>query len=396
MRRTRTGGFTRPRILLLSPAMSPPPGGIATLTDSLLRGLHGIGDVSLVAVSRTPVGLPGRRVIPAISGRPGRLVSRAWFAGVAVGTVVRTKPDVVHAVTWRAAMPIILLPKRIRPTTVVHACGTELVRGGPLLAPTRNLVFRRADGVAAISQYTAGVVHRLTGRTAAVLPPSADPPTDPQLERSNRSPGEVVVVLSVAALVARKGHQELVRAAHVARTRGAQCVLTIAGADGPEHKHIDELRERLNAHDWLTIEASVPADRLRELYDRADVFALLTRNVPRAFEGFGIVLAEAGLAGLPIIAGRSGGSQEVVAAGRGGYVVSTEEEAADAIVSLCANQELRLRMGREARRFAEQFLPASVDKQLALFYSSLMQPAMGDRTPSGSPASHLDSHSETR
>ena len=70
-------------------------------------------------------------------------------------------------------------------------------------------------------------------------------------------------------------------------------------------------------------------------------------------EGFGIVFLEAAAAGVPAVAGRSGGSHEAVVDGETGFVV--ESRALDvraALGALLADDGLRARMGGAARRRA--------------------------------------------
>jgi phosphatidylinositol alpha-1,6-mannosyltransferase len=69
-------------------------------------------------------------------------------------------------------------------------------------------------------------------------------------------------------------------------------------------------------------------------------------------EGFGIVFLEAAAAGLPSVAGRSGGSHEAVVDGETGFVVDGPSDAARALVDLLDHPERRVEMGREARRRA--------------------------------------------
>jgi phosphatidylinositol alpha-1,6-mannosyltransferase len=73
-------------------------------------------------------------------------------------------------------------------------------------------------------------------------------------------------------------------------------------------------------------------------------------------EGFGIVFLEAAAAGVPQVAGRSGGASEAVQAGTTGTVVRRSTDAgaaARAIGELLAQPELRERMGRASRQRAE-------------------------------------------
>jgi phosphatidylinositol alpha-1,6-mannosyltransferase len=70
-------------------------------------------------------------------------------------------------------------------------------------------------------------------------------------------------------------------------------------------------------------------------------------------EGFGIVFLEAAAAGVPAVAGRSGGSHEAVVDGETGFVVSGRAlDVRAAIEALLADDALRARMGDAARRRA--------------------------------------------
>ncbi|MEM7275382.1 MAG: glycosyltransferase, partial [Actinomycetota bacterium] len=91
-----------------------------------------------------------------------------------------------------------------------------------------------------------------------------------------------------------------------------------------------------------------------ELYGAADLMAMLcnARWWGLEQEGFGIVFLEAAAAGLPQIAGRSGGAHEAVAHGETGLIVDDPEDvdaAAAAIESLLVDDDGRRRLGAAAR-----------------------------------------------
>jgi phosphatidylinositol alpha-1,6-mannosyltransferase len=93
-------------------------------------------------------------------------------------------------------------------------------------------------------------------------------------------------------------------------------------------------------------------DTFPRLYGCADVFAMPCRErwAGLEAEGFGIVFLEAAAAGVPAVAGRSGGSHEAVVDGETGFVV--ESRALDvraALGALLADESLRARMGAAAR-----------------------------------------------
>jgi phosphatidylinositol alpha-1,6-mannosyltransferase len=102
----------------------------------------------------------------------------------------------------------------------------------------------------------------------------------------------------------------------------------------------------------------VSDDDLPLLVGAADVFVMLCRNrwLGLEREGFGIVFLEAAAAGVPQVAGASGGAGEAVEDGSTGVVVSrpTDVSAATrAIGRLLADGELRHRLGTASRARAE-------------------------------------------
>ena len=93
---------------------------------------------------------------------------------------------------------------------------------------------------------------------------------------------------------------------------------------------------------------------LPNLYAAADVFAMFCRDRWAGIEqeGFGIVFLEAAAAGVPQVAGASGGSSEAVVEGETGLIVhdpSDPAEAAEALAALLDDPPTRLRMGAAAR-----------------------------------------------
>jgi phosphatidylinositol alpha-1,6-mannosyltransferase len=72
-------------------------------------------------------------------------------------------------------------------------------------------------------------------------------------------------------------------------------------------------------------------------------------------EGLGIVYLEASAAGLPVIAGDSGGAPDAVRDGETGFVVDGRDVAAltDRLIALLEDPALRARMGAAGRAWVE-------------------------------------------
>jgi phosphatidylinositol alpha-1,6-mannosyltransferase len=84
-----------------------------------------------------------------------------------------------------------------------------------------------------------------------------------------------------------------------------------------------------------------------------DVFAMpcRTRGAGLDVEGLGIVFLEASAAGVPVVAGRSGGAPETVLAGETGLVVDGRSVASvgDAVSGLLADPDRATAMGAAGR-----------------------------------------------
>ena len=67
-------------------------------------------------------------------------------------------------------------------------------------------------------------------------------------------------------------------------------------------------------------------------------------------------VVETSATGLPVVAGDSGGAPDAVLHGETGYVVpgGSPEHAADRVVELLLDPELRRRMGERGRRWVEE------------------------------------------
>jgi len=71
-------------------------------------------------------------------------------------------------------------------------------------------------------------------------------------------------------------------------------------------------------------------------------------------EGFGLTVAEAMWKGAPVIGGNVGGIRYQIEDGINGFLVSSIEQAAERIVQLVKDKELRVRLGKKARETVRQ------------------------------------------
>lgn len=230
----------------------------------------------------------------------------------------------------------------------------------------RRWLAGRADRLFAVSEATAALIRPFLRRPErlCVCPNGVDRDKLDRAVEAGPEAGRAVlglgsdprpVVLSVANLVPRKGIDLVMGAIGRLRDRGTDAVLVIVGR-GPEHDRLAEQARRLDLmdHVWFVDRALADVD-LASTFVACDVFALGSRTQyrPPAFEGFGVVYAEAAYVGRPAVGGRSGGVPEVVVDGETGILVdpdqpSAEAEYAEALERLLLDPALRARMGNAA------------------------------------------------
>ncbi|MBS1171877.1 MAG: glycosyl transferase family 1 [Proteobacteria bacterium] len=110
-------------------------------------------------------------------------------------------------------------------------------------------------------------------------------------------------------------------------------------------------------------------------YCAADAFVFASRT-----ETQGLVLLEAMALGVPVVSTAVMGTRDILDAGRGALVSpDNEEDFASRMVHLLQNGELRSKLAREARDYAQEWSAATMARRLADFYRTLL-PSRSEET----------------
>jgi len=352
------------RHLLVTNDFPPKVGGIQSYLWELWRRLPA-GDVT---VYTTPY--PGAADFDqnqgfALERSPEPvLLPYPWLPGRMNRLAARHDADLV---VWDPAVPLGLTAPHVDRPYAVVLHGSEVTVPGRLPV-TRALLARvldRASLVICAGRYPAVEAERAVGRPlpTVVVPPGVDVRRFVPLDKGERAsarlkfglPIDAPLVVAVARLVPRKGMDTLIRAGGLLRSRFPNLVVAIAGT-GRDERRLQELAQRSGV--TVRLLGRVPDGLLPGLLGAGDVFAMPCRSRWSGLEqeGFGIVFVEAAAAGIPQVAGRSGGSAEAVIHGETGLVVDIPDDpdrVAEAIATLLDDEELRATMGQAARRRAE-------------------------------------------
>jgi glycosyltransferase involved in cell wall biosynthesis len=207
------------------------------------------------------------------------------------------------------------------------------------------------QGVVVTSAATARLVAAEYGVPAeriTVARPGSDPAPPAQENRSGSNDG-VVRLLSVGAVVPRKGFDVLISA--LARLPDLPWRLTMAGDRTRDHDAAARLDADIAHHaleNRVAVLGAVSPRHLAALYAKADVFVLASR-----FEGYGMAYAEAIAHGLPVIGSHGGAIPDTVPPDAGLLVAPGDIPAfAGALRRVIGDSDLRRRLASAARAAA--------------------------------------------
>jgi glycosyltransferase involved in cell wall biosynthesis len=194
-------------------------------------------------------------------------------------------------------------------------------------------------------------------------------------QRPPAAPGDILTVVCPARLSYQKGQDVLLKAWRMVREQVPTAQLILAG-DGPQRLELELLAAELGIADAIEF-AGLVRD-LRGLFAAADGFVL-----PSRYEGMSNALLEAMAAGMPCVATRVSGSEDIIIENESGLLVPPEEPEAlaSALVTILTEHQRASSLGREARArvvrcFDQRRL---LDESIQLYTSLVSQSAARPR-----------------
>jgi phosphatidylinositol alpha-1,6-mannosyltransferase len=354
------------RHLLVTNDFPPKVGGIQNYLWELWRRLDPTSFVVLTASSD-----PGAPEFDAAQAEVGVRIERVdepilYFPTPRTLRQVRrcVAEHGIDLVLLDPALPLGLLGPRLGTPYGVILHGAEVTVPGRVPGARAALahVLRGASVVISAGRYPAAEARRASGELAAPvveIPPGVDADRIKPMFESVRQaarvrfglPSSGPLVVSLSRLVPRKGMDVLIEAADRLVPSYPDLVVAIGG----EGRELPRLRRQAGASLASVSMLGRLSDQDRAvLLGSADLFVMACRNrwLGLEQEGFGIVFLEAAAAGVPQVAGESGGAAEAVIHGETGLVVARPDDpgcVAQALRELLSDPALAKRMGAAGR-----------------------------------------------
>ncbi len=348
-------GFTILGTLLLLIGFILRHTGLTWELTNPIRGLKPVEFIDGVEVQRIPT-LRQRQDYCSTMEMGAFVLSGLWHS---LWQAREFKPDVVHIFFGIPDGPIGWVLKRVyglpylislRGADVPSDEVKRFAKHYKLLRPFISRLWRDADALVAVSNG----LRSYARETAPDLPIEVIPNAielsvfTPPRQRHHDGP---VRLLFVGRFTAFKNVETLLEAANCLKERGVDNFELQLVGDGERRANL----ERLTAEKGLTRHVRflgwVDRQAIVERYRQADLFVTAT-----TWEGMPNTVLEGMACGLPVVASRASGLDQLVQEEVNGYLVDLNNPAtlADRLAELIDNPYERRRMGKESRRIAEQ------------------------------------------
>ena len=271
--------------------------------------------------------------------------------------------DVIHSGDLFPQGLVAILLKRLRGFPYIAFCHGEEISQTDRFhyqPAVRNRIYQSADAVIANAEYACerlrkiGVpserIHKITpGVDCEVFSPGSP---NPELRAFHRLSNHFVL-LTVARLIPRKGHDMVLRAVAKLGADFPDLRYLIVGS-GPEEASLRKLAATLGIAQRVTFAGFVADKQLPDYYRLSNLLVMPNREQNNDLEGFGISFLEASATAKPVIAGRSGGTSEAVKHGISGELIDPKnlDQLVAAIRGFVVNAERGEFMGRLGRKRA--------------------------------------------
>ncbi len=179
------------------------------------------------------------------------------------------------------------------------------------------------------------------------------------------------IILAVGRMIAQKGFIYLVRAFATVAKKVPNATLVMIG-DGYEMPHLVKETKKLNLSDRVIFPGTISYDQLSRYYNIADVLAMPSiKDSEGNLDASPVAMMEAMACGVPVVATKFSGNDDLVIAGKTGFLVKEKNsiEIAQALVKLLKNKN-RAETQKQVRAIALQHFSV---KEIAKKYVQIFQ-----------------------
>ncbi len=297
--------------------------------------------------------------------------------------IKEVKPDIVHA---HSTLGYYALKSGFPSITTIH--GVNFRESDPeivakldnpiqrrIIFPIRmktilsldNYIFKNAKVLTAVSPYVKDEIKEYCSGEIHVIPNGI---RDEYFNVENREVENRL--LFIGGISPRKGILTLLKAVKIVKNEISDIKLHVVGHIS-SNQYYNSLIDYVKKNDLernVVFKIGLSDEEVKNEFSECSVFVF-----PSMAESFGIVLAEAGACGKPVVASNVGGIPYVVEDNKTGFLVECEntEKFAEKILILLRDKDLRIKMGNAGKEKAKQFSSREIAKKYYELYKQVIE-----------------------
>lgn len=356
-------------ILFITRKFPPSKGGMENYAYDLYYSLNKEADVKLIKWGGSNKYLP--LVLP-------------YFFARACWLLLAGRIDIIHAQDGIVSSLAYVLSRMFRKpfTVVIH--GLDITHKNKLFQATIPKFVRKANKVFCISQAAAeeAIKRGVEAAKIQVIPigmtDTKHAPKDAARQKLHKEleiDNAVPLLLTVGRLVKRKGVAWFITNVMRELVRLHPSIIYLVVGGGEEEGNIGEAIKTQKLEKNVRMLGKVADDILPLLYNGSEVFVQPNITVTGDIEGFGLVLLEASLCELPVVAADIEGIKDAIANGKNGILVASSDS--DAFVreigKFISSKEKARHFGASSRKYTlEHFQWGVIAEDYISAYESLL------------------------
>jgi 1,2-diacylglycerol 3-alpha-glucosyltransferase len=209
----------------------------------------------------------------------------------------------------------------------------------------------------------------VTNRNIAAIPTGVEPdefenPDRKKIRNNFGIKDDEILLLLVSRITAEKNIEFLFNALSGLIKNDALVKFLVAG-DGDLLPKLKDLAKKKEIAEKVIFQGIVPREEIKNYFAAGDIFVYASKS-----ETQGMIISEAMYSGLPVVAVRATGAQDLVEDNTNGFLVPEDDKKfSDAAEKLIKDDDLREKFGRESARIARERFTAKVcaEKMLKIY-----------------------------
>ncbi|MEA1936714.1 MAG: glycosyltransferase [Patescibacteria group bacterium] len=180
--------------------------------------------------------------------------------------------------------------------------------------------------------------------------------------------GDKDILLTTASRISEEKNMKFLLEAFAEIKKKADNIKFLIVGDGALKNELEEMSKELHLEKEVIFTGLVPQEKIAGFYQASDIFVFAS-----LVEAQGLVAVEAMAAGLPVVAIKASGIENMVENGRDGILTgNSRDEFSNAVLKVASDEDLRKKLSAQAKIGSEKFSVELWIRKMVELYERLL------------------------